>query len=354
MGRGNSTDTIGDSSARAHVKRASTITDIASAVGMSASTVSRALRRPAMVRDQTRLRITKAAEKLGYQAHLVDPPPVVGQTNLIGLIVPDIVNPFFAALIKAAANEAQRCGRGLVLANTDGEPLAELEIINSTRQRVDGLIIASSRLGDAELKQMGETGFNHAGRTIPLVLINRDLPGVPSVLIDYRSGMRQAVEHLAALGHRAIVYAGGPPLSWSDGNRRQAFEIVVGENDVDEIILGPYAPNFDGGVQAADVALARSATAVIAYNDLMAFGVISRLLSRGIAIPAAFSVIGFDDIPAASTWSPPLTTVAASTTSVGRTAMQMVFKLMAGKSALDENHHRLASHLVIRGSTSAR
>jgi len=165
-----------------------------------------------MVRDQTRLRVTKAAEELGYQVHLVEPPAIVGQTNFIGLVVPDIVNPFFAALIKAAVNEARRCGRSVVLADTDGEPIAESEIINSIGQRVDGLIVMSSRLGEADLKQLSETGFGHAAKTIPLVLINRDLPGIPSVLIDYGSGMRQAVEHLSALGHRVIVYAGGPPF----------------------------------------------------------------------------------------------------------------------------------------------
>jgi DNA-binding LacI/PurR family transcriptional regulator len=187
-----------------------------------------------------------------------------------------------------------------------------------------------------------------------LVLINRELAGVPSVLIDHRSGMSQAVEHLAALGHRVIAYVEGPSSSWSNRQRLEAFGTATGELSLEGVVLGPYSPRFEGGVQAADVAMSRSVTAIIAYNDLMAFGIMSRLHNRGIAIPGAMSVIGFDDVPAASIWSPSLTTVSASTASIGKTAAQYLIRLLDGKRAQATFVRRVLSHLVIRASTGMR
>jgi len=166
--------------------------------------------------------------------------------------------------------------------------------------------------------------------------------------------MGQAVEHLAALGHQSVAYVEGPPTSWSNRQRRQSFEAVTRANGIEGLLLGPYPPRFDGGVQAADVAVARGVSAIIAYNDVMAFGIMSRLSGRGIAVPGEMSVLGFDDVPSASIWSPPLTTVSASTTSIGKSAVSNLVRLIDGKAVYPEDHLRLPSHLVVRGSTATR
>jgi DNA-binding LacI/PurR family transcriptional regulator len=326
------------------MKRPGRLNDIASSVGVSPSTVSRALRRPELVRAETRADIIKAAKLAGYE-----PPAVkrsVSRPRTIGLIVPDLENPFFTLLAKSALVEARRHDCSLVVADTNEEPLDESEVIAMTRERVDGLIIASSRLPDSSIAAV--SADTH------VVVVNREIDGVPSILVDNRSGMYQAVEHLGALGHRSIAYVEGPRHSWSNRRRRETFLTATREADLEGILVGPYEPRFEGGVQAADVAVARGVTAIIAYNDVVAFGIVSRLNARRIAVPAAVSVVGFDDVPAAAIWSPSLTTVASSTVSIGKTAVRDLLQLARGKPLAAGTQRQLTSHLVVRNSTGPR
>jgi DNA-binding LacI/PurR family transcriptional regulator len=325
------------------MKSPTRLSEIAMRLGVSASTVSRALSRPELVREETRIEIVKAAKLAGYEAP--DRPPSARlRTGCIGLLVPDIENPFFTTIVRAAMHEARRQGYSLIVADSNEEPLRESEILALTGQRVEGLVLASSRLLDDDLRKVEGA--------VPLVLINRELQGVTSLLVDDQTGVSQAVEHLAALGHRSIAYAGGPESSWSNRQRQKIFGAVTQASGVEGVTIGPYPPRFDGGVQASDVALARAVTAIIAYNDLMAFGILSRLSSRGVAVPEAMSVIGFDDIPAASNWSPSLTTITASTAFIGEAAVASLIRNLRGKRAHPESNRRLASHLVIRASTA--
>lgn len=319
--------------------------EIAASLGVSPSTVSRALHRPELVRDETRSAIMRAIENAGYNTASIVATQK-SEVESIGLVVPDIENPFFTVLAKAVLHEIRRNETSLVIADTNEEPLGEGEIVRTMAQRVDGMIIASSRLPDSELLAVGaET---------PLVLINRELPDVPSFTIDNRPGMLQAVEHLVALGHTKVAYVEGPSTSRSGRERRDSFEEIAKEHGVEGILLGPYAPRFEGGVQAADVAVARDVSAVIAYNDLMAFGVISRLADRGISVPQMMSVIGFDDVPEAAIWSPSLTSVSGSTAITGKMAVQCLTAVLTGKVKIVTDVHRVDSQLVVRGSTGLR
>ena len=326
------------------MKRPTQLNEIATRLGVSASTVSRALRHPELVREETRVEIIKAANMAGYQT-----PPALStrpRTGCIGMLVPDLENPFFTTLARAAMNEGRRHGYSLIIADSNEDPLGESEITALTGKRVDGLILVSSRLRDDDLLKTAQD--------MPLLLVNRELVDVPSLLIDNEPGMGQAVEHLAALGHQSVAYVEGPPTSWSNRQRRQSFEAITRMSGVEGVLLGPYPPRFDGGIQAADVAVARGVSAVIAYNDVMAFGIMSRLSGRGIAVPGEMSVVGFDDVPSASIWSPPLTTISASTTSIGKSAVSNLIRLIDGKPVYPEDRLRLPSHLVVRGSTATR
>ena len=244
------------------MKRPIPLSEIAALVGCSTATVSRALKRPDLVREETRAAIVSAARKVGYlDAGAEDgrlAPPVVG------LVVPDIENPFFAGLTKAVLQEFRLRRVSVIIGHTNEEPLEEGEIIATMLPRVDGILLASSRLSDEEIRG--------AVSEKPVVLLNRELAGLPSVLIDYATGSRQAVEHLAALGHERIAYVEGPQYSRSNAQRRQGFEDAMADLQLDPQVFGPYAPKFDGGVQAADIAVSRGVTAILAYNDLMAFG----------------------------------------------------------------------------------
>jgi DNA-binding LacI/PurR family transcriptional regulator len=327
------------------MKRAPRLSEIAAVLGVSASTVSRALRRPELVRKETRIAIITAAERAGYTHS--PPPPLPGmRTETVGLIVPDLENPFFTVLAKAVMSEVARQDASLIVADTNEDPLGECEMIETTLRRAQGVIIASSRLTEVEIAELREG--------IPIVLINREVEGFPSVLIDHSSGMHQAVEHLAALGHKTVAYVEGPSWSWSNRQRLESFAAAIRELELDGVVMGPYPPRFEGGVQAADIAVARGATAIVAYNDLMAFGVMSRLHDRGVAVPEAISVVGFDDVPAGAIWSPSLTTVTASTTGIGKTAAQILMRLLDGREAKSPSVRRVQSHLVVRASTSMR
>ncbi len=185
-------------------------------------------------------------------------------------------------------------------------------------------------------------------------MVNPENEGVPSILVDNSSGIHQAVEHLVALGHKAIADVEGPSTSWSNSRRREPFLEASREAGIDGMLLGPYSPRFEGGVQATDVAVARGVTAIIAYNDVMAFGILSRLAGRGVAVPAGMSVVGFDDVPAASIWSPSLTTVASSTASIGKTAVRDVLRRAGVKPLAPPTKRHLTSNLVIRNSTGPR
>ena len=171
------------------MRRTSRLAEVAAAAGVSTATVSRALKRPELVRKETRIAVMLAAERVGYERSgaLAFERPVLGT---VGLVVPDIENPFFSVLTKSVLQELRRSGTSLMVADTNEEPLGEGEILGTMLPRVDGLIVASSRLAEGEISGLITSK--------PVVLINRELEGVPSVVIDYSTGSRQAVEHPAA------------------------------------------------------------------------------------------------------------------------------------------------------------
>jgi DNA-binding LacI/PurR family transcriptional regulator len=170
--------------------------------------------------------------------------------------------------------------------------------------------------------------------------------------MDAAGGMRQAVDHLAALGHRKIAYLSGPRASWSNRERRRGLRRAA-RQDLEIVELGPFAPRFDGGPHAADLAIAEGVTAIIAYNDLMALGVMSRLADRGVSVPTRMSVVGFDDIPMAGMATPPLTTVSMQNERAGRAAVDLLVSLLTVTGAeAGDLRRELECQLIVRASTA--
>jgi DNA-binding LacI/PurR family transcriptional regulator len=321
-----------------------TIYDVARRAGVSPSTVSRAFHSPDLLRDETRDHVRDVARKLGYLPNRAAGGLRSGRTSTFGLVVPDVANPFFASLVKAAQARARSADYAVLLVDAEEDPRLEEQAIDAIAKQVDGAIIFAPRTTDANLRR--------AARATPLVLVNRPAGGIPSVVIDMVAGMREAVAHLHALGHRECLYLGGPRGSWSNRQRRTAFRDAARRLGMTASIAGPFQPHFESGLHAADHVLATSVTAVIAYNDLMALGVLARLASRGVSVPADISVIGFDDIPMAAMTSPPLTTVAMPTEAAGRAAVDLLQAIVnhdPDTTAGDEG--RLKAALRVRGST---
>ena len=194
---------------------AATIRDVASAAGVSQSTVSRALSMPELVNPATRARVLEAAGRLGYQPNRAARGLITGRTGNLGLIVPDLSNPFFSSVVKGVQAAARGADYSVFIADTDEEASAEVELLRALTKQVDGIVLCSPRSPDDELARVGVDSS--------VVLMNRRIEGRPSVTVDNADGMRQAVEHLSALGHERIAYVAGPRTSWSNGERERGL-----------------------------------------------------------------------------------------------------------------------------------
>lgn len=317
-----------------------TIHDVAREAGVAASTVSRTFSAPDRISAQTREHVVTIADRMGYRPNPVARALPRGKTLTLALLVPDITNPFFFGLIRGAERQAATAGYTLVLADTGESAAMERTHIERLTGGVDGFVLASSRLTDEALRAA------IAGQSA--VVVNRQISGVPCVLINEEQGMRQAVDHLVSLGHRTIAYLGGPANSWSNRAKWRALQAAARQHGVTIDRLGPFSPTVAGGAAAADAALIAGSTAVIAFNDLLAIGTQMRLHARGIDVPGDVSVVGCDDIFGADFCRPPLTTLAADIEQAGRSAIDLLLGTMREISA---EKFVLASHLRIREST---
>jgi LacI family repressor for deo operon, udp, cdd, tsx, nupC, and nupG len=327
---------------RAERRRRVTLTDVARAAGVAASTVSRSFTNPGRVHHQTREHVLEVAQRLGYAPNPAAQALESGRTKTLALLVPDITNPYFAGVIKGAERAAAAAGLILVLGDTQENSATEAQLVRRLGPSVDGFVLSASRLPDAELMRAAELN--------PVALVNRAAPGVACVVADFDSGTRQIVDHLASLGHTSVVFLGGPPESWSGARRWAGLRTAAAERGVSASRFGPYVPTLDGGPAAADAVLASGATAVVAHNDMLAIGVMQRLAERGVAVPDDVSVVGFDNIVGAQFCSPALTTLAERTEDAGARAVEAVAAQAYARVAQPPTRV-LPTQLVVRQST---
>ncbi|MGV9714024.1 LacI family DNA-binding transcriptional regulator [Gordonia sp. NPDC003424] len=320
-----------------------TISDVAKAAGVSASTVSRAISRPDKVDEATRSRIFEQVDRLGYKLNRAASGLVTGRTGNIGVIVSDLANPFFPDIVKGAQRQAHQHDFTTLLADSGEDPAAEATLVGALSPQVDGIVVCGSRLSDEELQALPVT--------VPLVLVNRTVAGIPSIPVDNAGGMRQAVRHLRALRHRRIGYLGGPQASRSHQARIAGARDAAAEAGLELVELGSVEPTFAGGASAADTVLLAEVTAVLAYNDVIAIGLMHRLADYGIAIPDEISVIGFDDIPLAEMTYPPLTTVCFPRREAGEAAVELLRRILDDPDNQNDTVPDLSTELVIRRST---
>jgi LacI family transcriptional regulator, repressor for deo operon, udp, cdd, tsx, nupC, and nupG len=320
-----------------------TITDVAHECGVAASTVSRALSHPGRVNSHTAERIRQIADQMGYRPNPIARALPSGRTLTLALLVPDVTNPFFSEMVRGAERQAVAAGYTLVLADTDESAEVEAVHLDRLARMVDGLVVGTPRLPD-------ETIIGFAGR-YPIVLVNRVVPGVAHVVIDTPGGMSQACEHFASLGHRSVAYLAGPRASWADRSRWRALQTAGRRLGLTMTRLGPFAPTVAGGAAAAEAVVVSGASAVVAFNDLLAIGTIRRLTTRGIGVPRDISVLGCDDIFGADFCHPPLTTLAAPIQDAGRAAVDLLLRVLSGSDRASLGRAVFPTHLVVREST---
>ncbi|MDX6235742.1 MAG: LacI family transcriptional regulator [Kribbellaceae bacterium] len=323
--------------------RVVTLADIAKACETSLSTVSRALSDPDKVNPQTRERIQRVAREMGYLTNPIARALAVGRTGVIGLIVPDIANPFFPPIIKAVQARAGRKNTAVLLADTDEHASDELERARVLSKQVDGLILVSPRTPEDRLAEFVQLA--------PVVFVNRRVEGAPCIIIDNSDGITQAVQHLTALGHHRVCYLSGPRRSWSNERRRAAVQEACAQYDVELVELGPFEPQVQAGVHAADVVQASGATAVIAYDDLIALGLMARLAEHRLQVGRDISVIGIDDSPMAAVAYPTLTSIHVPGGEAGAVAVDLLLEQLDIVDPDTSAVVQLETRLVIRGST---
>jgi len=318
-----------------------TIRDVATASGVHISTVSRTFSAPHLVNADTRSRVLATAETLGYRPNRAARALITGRTHNLGLIVADIANPFFPPMIKAAEGQARLRDHHIFVADTNEDALVEEDLVRALAKQVDGVLLCSPRMNNSLIEQLS--------REVPLVVVNRLVAGLPCVVMDVAQGARQAVEHLVGLGHRELALLGGPRGSWTNREIRKAALATARAADASLTVLSPNPPTEDGGYTAAEPVIRAGASAVLAYNDLMAIGLIEGLDALGVSVPADLSVVGIDDIALSRRTRPKLTTVANPTSAAGRAAVDML--LQAGDDRRTTAQVTLQTELVVRDST---
>ncbi|WP_255371962.1 substrate-binding domain-containing protein [Cellulosimicrobium sp. CUA-896] len=268
-------------------------------------------------------------------------------------------NPYFASVTKGVQARARQTGYAVFVVDASEDPALETELVEGLRPQTDGLVLCSPRAVEAGLEAAADS---------PVVLVNLRIDGVPAVSSDDEHGVLLAVEHLRALGHRRVAYVGGPDRSWSDARRRAGLDAARERfPDVETVVVGSFRPRVEGGRAAADLTVATGATAVVAYNDLVALGLVARLRERGLSVPDDLSVVGFDDTFVATLASPPLTTVRTDLARLGARAVDRLVAALdarraagpAGTGGTDatpvdsaDRTDVLPVELVVRGSTT--
>jgi LacI family transcriptional regulator len=317
---------------------AATLTDVARHAGVSIATASRAFGEPDRLAPATLDRVLEAATELGYAT----PQSAATVTRTFGVILPDVANPVYGTLLKAIQGQAWHGRHRIVVFDADEDLRREREQIEQAR-KLDGMLLCSPRLPDADvLDLVGDT---------PYVVVNRQIDGAPCVVMDTEHGPAQAIEHLAALGHTHIAYASGPRGSWADVRRADTVTRACERHGIRLSPLSHQAASIQGGRAAAAPAAASGATAVVAYNDLVALGLEAGMLELGRRCPADVSIVGIDDIDLAGAVTPALTTVRMPIDRSGTVAVDLLLQRIAGEDPADVPP--LSSQLIVRASTAA-
>jgi DNA-binding LacI/PurR family transcriptional regulator len=329
------------------------IREVAARAGVSIATVSRTVNRIPSVNEELAKRVWKAIDEIGYLPNTQARALVSGRSRMLGLIVSEITNPFFPELVQEFETLAVAQGYEVLIGSTNYEPERTESLIRRMLQRnVDGVAVMTFGIEEDLVQKLVEREF-------PLVFVDAgpDLPNIRVLKVDYGEGIRQAVQHLAALGHRRIAFITGPLRLRSAIARRDAFYKGMDEIGLpvppEHIVEGSHS--MEGGIAAMERLIARGElpTAVMCSNDMTAIGVLHALYRTTHKVPQEISVVGFDDVHLAQFMLPPLTTVQMSCTHLAAAAVEALRAGIERDHAKAETKEwRIPTQLVVRQSTA--
>jgi len=334
-----------------------TIKDIAKRTGVSHSTVSRALRGDPLISDETAQRIQQAAVDMAYLPSAAARSLKTNRSQVLGVIVTSIDDPFFSEIVFGIEETAQQAGYSLFIAAPQHDPSREEKIVQAMMEhRTDGIIICSSSFSSDQGRQLLENGF-------PIVVVNHQ--GVEnfhySIFHDDVDGSRQITRHLIDLGHRKIAYLGNALSGRTNLDRLNGYLIEM--QDAGMSVPAEYVHNVSGntpefgieGVQQL-INLPHPPSAIVCYNDMLAIGALKGCHSAGIKVPEEISITGFDNITFSAYTNPPLTTFDQPKQSIGSEAARLLLDLLSsenGATSFEPKEIILKGKLLVRNSVSS-
>lgn len=334
------------------------IQDIATAAGVSHSTVSRALHNSDLISPEVRQRIQQLAQEMGYTPNAVAQSLKGQRTNTVGLVITSISDPFLGRVVRGIEDVAQAAGVSVFLSISYNDPDREMDIIETfQRRRVDGVISSTSQIRGLYYERL-------AHLNMPTVMINQQAASesessqLHAVDADDYGGGRQAVEHLLGLGHTRIGYLGVGSRMASNERRMSSYcdALIAAGLEINPAWIksppSPYRSHADDvatGQALLPELFAAGVTAIFCYNDMIAVGALLACRELGIAVPDQLSVVGYDDVETARYVTPPLTTIHQPKLRLGEIAMQMLLDLLQGRSVQNQV---LPTELVVRASTA--
>ena len=324
-----------------------TLKEVAEKAGVSAATVSYVLNDSRKVRPQTEQRVLWAAKELGYQPNSAARSLAVGHSSIFGLIVPDISNPFFPEVTKAFQTEAAIYGMETLVMDGNTDPRRTRSMVERLLGlQVPGIAFLTSQVDEPVKEFLAKKGISAA-----YLGFGSPGPGIANISIQQTAGIREAVDHLAALGHRRVGFIAGPADGVFAQRRKAAFLEAAAEAGMETRAFDSDLTVQGGYYTCSRLLAGFDPTAVMAGNDLMAIGALHFAYDRQIAVPGSLSVIGFDDITFAQFTQPALTTVAVPRAEIGRLAVQSLWGLINGKNPGAD--HEVMTKLVIRQTTAS-
>lgn len=326
--------------------------DVARTAGVSTATVSHVINNTKYVSDATREKVVRAIKQCNYYTNAHARTLASGRSNIIGLLVSDISNPFFPELVKSIEDAAFECGYNVILVNTNYDAGRAADYVRRLIElNVAGVALMTTEFDSQLIDEL-------AARKVPVVLHNVGTTGdhMSDVLVDYASGIDEAVHHLVSLGHTRIAHIAGPSRFRSATIRQEAFldsfKRYLPDAERPAIYEGDF--KFAGGRAAAARIIEKRPmpTAVVVANDLMALGAMQQFRQAGLEIPRDISIVGFDDITFAALAEPPLTTICSPRAEIGRKAIEALMSTIK-RSADRGEVVRVQTFLVSRGTTAA-
>ena len=331
-----------------------TLRDVAVRAGVHPATASRALNPETriLVSEDTARRVLDAASDLGYRPNPVARSLRTRRSHTVGVLIPDLNNPLFPPIVRGLEDRLATAGYVALIGNTDSDDERERMVFEQMRARhVDGLVLATARLRHPLLAEASRA-------EMPVVLINRLAQdySFPSVSVDNERGVRMAVAHLSALGHRRIAHIAGPQEMSTGLSRYRGFVTAMESSRLqveDDMVVFAKAFTVEEGLRCGRLLLERGTgcTAIAASNDMLAVGCYGALDDAGLSCPEDISVVGFNDMPFIDRLRPPLTTIRFPHYQVGTEAAQLLLERIAEHSGPVKILY-LAPELVIRGSTA--